>query len=198
AEAMAIYDAELVPEADADPSAEPPTFGSEEARRTAARGAFEPLKGDSGTGLLAQFYAADLAEQDGDLDAAVKGFDALLAKLDPSHNMYFLAIERAAYAHERNGDLEGAVKTWARITNGEAFYRDRAAYQVARLTESQGEAKKAADLYAALEREFPESSMVASAKNRLALLKEQGVTPAPVEVEPSEPADAPAEEPATP
>ncbi len=190
AAAIAVYDAELVPEADADPDADPPTFANEEARREAARAAFEPLVEEPGVGLLAQFYVADLAEAAGESQTALERFDALLAQLSPSHDFYFLAIERAAYAHERAGDLDGAMEIWGRLTAGNTFYRDRAAFQRARLTEAKGEQKKAAELYASLENEFPDSAVVDEARKRLTLLEEAGVTPpAAPEGEPQDTSD---------
>lgn len=192
AAALAVYNAELVPEAEANPDGDPPTFATEDARREAARAAFEKLVGDSGAGLLAQFYAADLAEAAGETDAAMAQFDALLEKLSPTHDLYFLAIERAAYAHERTGDLDGAMAIWGRLTTGNAFYRDRAAFQRARLLEAKGEKQKAAELYASMENEFPESAMVDSARKRLALLEEQGIAPPEA---PEAPDDAPGDVP---
>ncbi|MEO1483515.1 MAG: hypothetical protein AAFU77_15515 [Myxococcota bacterium] len=176
--AMAVYQGALVSEDEADPAGDPPTFATEDARDSAAREAFAPLRGKSGPGLLATFYHASLSQKAGDVDAAATEFDSLLKNLKPNDNLYFLALERAAYAREASGNIDGALELWGRINGTQAFYADRAAYHRARLTEAKGQKQEAADLYAKLEAAFPESGMLESARNRLALLEEEGVKPA--------------------
>lgn len=196
--AMAVYQGALVAESEADPAGDPPTFADESARDAAALEAFAPLRGDAGPGLLATFYHASLSQKTGDLETAVAEFDSLLKNLSPKHNLYFLAIERGAYAREASGDIDGAMEMWGRINGTQAFYADRAAFHRARLTEAKGDKQAAADLFAKLEAAFPESGVLESAKNRLARLEEAGVTPAIVEKVEDESATAPpAEEEAT-
>lgn len=177
AEAQIVSRAELVAEEDAKPDGDPPTFASEDQRRTAAISAFAPLRDGTGPGLLASFYHASLVQRSGDAVAAGLEFDALLKTLSPDHGLYFLAVQRAAYAHEAQGDLDGALNIWGRIVGKDAFYADRAAFHRARLTAALDDKAQAAELFAKFESTFPESGWVEIANSRLALLREEGFSP---------------------
>lgn len=172
AEALEVYNAELVSEGEAKPDGDPPTFATEKARAEASLEAFAPLRSMDGIGAMASFYHADLQEQLNNDEAARTEFDALLAAIPASDPVYFLAVERKAFAQERSGDIDGALETWAKLAGGNAFYADRAAFNRARLLEKQGDTEQARELYEAFLDSYPESTLAEDVRIRSAALAE--------------------------
>lgn len=176
AEAVAIYNAEILPEDQANPEADPPTFPSEKRRDAAARDAFAKILG---SGVVARLYYADTARRLGESDAALTGFKEVLAGLSPDDPLYFLAVERLAYAYEALGDTTAASQAWERLAERNRFYADRSAYHRARLAEVSGQKNKAVKLYTEFQERFPDSSLKSEAEGRLVILADSDAPAAP-------------------
>lgn len=176
-----LLDAKVLPEDSdqaADPTGDPPTFASEEDKRSATRDAFLAVikaGGEDGPGVFARFYLAQIDLDDGKAEAAEQAFLTLANELGPRDSLYFLALERAAYLQETRGDLDAAIKTLEPLAGArEAFYADRAAFHRARMLAEKGETDKARAILVAMQSDFPESST----KNDVdAMLKDLGPAP---------------------
>jgi tetratricopeptide (TPR) repeat protein len=114
-----------------------------------------------------------------DLDRApeaVSTFQALLGdKLDA--RLRFLAREGLGYAYEREGKLAEARSTFTQLADDgaraglEGFYKDRALYQQARLSEVQSNPAEATRLYHEVLDKFPTTSLRDEITNRIAALE---------------------------
>lgn len=184
-EALIVLNAEVaIDESTAAPDAEPPVFATDEARLRAARVA---LTGVAVTGSpvadLAQFYAIDTLVKLGDQEAALKALSALVDSISTSNSLYFLAVERLALLQESMGKAEEAIATYEKIRSvKEAFYRDAATYEVARIHHAAGRTDKARELLTVAKAEFPTSTM-GSAVDKL--LKEVGTAEVKAEAAPA-------------
>jgi tetratricopeptide (TPR) repeat protein len=185
-------------EAEPDPEASEPTFGTDQEKWTAARDQFARVTeeaGGSGVASLAGFLAADLDEKLGDLEAAEERFLSLAGDLGTSDSLYFLAVERAAYLQEARGDVDGALRTLGKLVNVESgFYSDFASFHQARLYLGKGENSRARNIFQRIEEDFPASPILEEVRERLDRL---GPAELPSEADPvenpgtaTEPADA--------
>jgi tetratricopeptide (TPR) repeat protein len=101
--------------------------------------------------------------------------DILGGKIDA--RLRFLAHEGLGYALEAKGDLEGATLAFEQLTDDAAafgdtgFYKDRAAFHKARITELRGNAADAKKLYREVLDKNPTSSLREEITNRLAVLE---------------------------
>ena len=110
----------------------------------------------------------------GRFDDAIAAFDAALAaKLDK--RLRFLAHEGRGYAFEGKGDLDKAAAAFADLEQDAAawngFYKDRATYQKARLSERKGDKAGAVTLYKELLQKAPDSPLHDEITDRLAVLE---------------------------
>ena len=94
-------------------------------------------------------------------------------KLDD--RLRFLARDGLGYAYEHKGDLDRALATFSKLgddaSSMSGFYKDRAMYQKARLTELRGNRDEAARLYHEVLDKNPTTSLRDEITNRLALLE---------------------------
>ena len=107
----------------------------------------------------------------GRADEAQGVYEKLLSgKLDP--RLRFLAHEGLGYALEKKGKLSEAQATFAKLGGDAAslggFYKDRARYHEARLTELQGNPTEAARIYHEVLDKNPTTSLRDEISNRLA------------------------------
>lgn len=107
-------------------------------------------------------------------DEAAALYQKLLdGKLDA--HFRFLAREGLGYAHERKGKLQEAAAAFAKLGDDAAgmggFYKDRARYHAARLTEMQGNPAEAIRIYREVLDKNPTTSLRDEITNRLALLE---------------------------
>lgn len=170
---MRVKDAKMVAEGEtADANATPPTFATKEERDNAAKAAFNSAVEDapkSGVADLARFYVADYEAKAGNVDQALTAFEDLASRLSAKDNLYFLAVERAAYIKEQKGDIAGALAQWQKLTTKQAsFYGDHALFEIARLHVAQGEPAKAREALLQLEKDYAESSLKNEAQELLA------------------------------
>ncbi|HVZ72178.1 MAG TPA: tetratricopeptide repeat protein [Polyangia bacterium] len=109
---------------------------------------------------------------------AISSYEAILAdKLDD--RLRFLAREGLGYAQEAKGDLEAASATFAKLTDdaavfeksGAGFYKDRALYHKARISELRGNADDAKKIYREVLDQNPTTSLRDDITNRLAVLE---------------------------
>jgi tetratricopeptide (TPR) repeat protein len=127
-----------------------------------------PLRAEAGLERGGLLLALDRA------DEAIAAYTPLLdGKLDD--RLRFLAREGLGYAYERKGDLDRALATFSKLGDDAAsmsgFYKDRAMYQKARLTELRGNRDEAARLYHEVLDKNPTTSLREEITNRLALLE---------------------------
>ncbi len=164
-QALEVGDAEVTANPLAPSEAKPgvQTFASKEEKLKAERDAFAKVVAaapGSGVANLARFYVADLDSKVGEADKALASFEELAGKLSADDNLYFLAIERAAYLREQKGDLDGAIAAWQHLAGGgKRFYADHALYNLARLYNVKGDVPKARELLGRFEKEFTSSSL---------------------------------------
>jgi tetratricopeptide (TPR) repeat protein len=107
-------------------------------------------------------------------DEAIAAYQGVLdGKLD--ERLRFLAHEGLGYAHERKGDLDRALTSFAKLGDDASglpgFYKDRALYQKARISEVKGNREDAAKLYHEVLDKNPTTSLRDEITNRLAVLE---------------------------
>ena len=110
----------------------------------------------------------------GRFDDAIAAFDAAIAaKLD--QRLRFLAHEGKGYAFEGKGDLDKAAAAFAELegdaSSFQGFYRDRAIYQKARITEKKGDKTGAVKLYREVMEKASDTQLKDEITDRLALLE---------------------------
>lgn len=110
----------------------------------------------------------------GRFDDAIAAFDgALAAKLD--ERLRFLAHEGKGYAYEAKGDLDKAAAAFGELERDAAdfkgFYKDRATYQKARVSERKGDKAGAVKLYREVLDKVPDSLLHDEITDRLAVLE---------------------------
>ncbi len=110
----------------------------------------------------------------GRYDDAIAAYDAAIGgKLDP--RLRFLANEGKGYAYEAKGDFDKAAAAFAALDEDakrfQGFYRDRAVYQKARMTERKGDAAGAVKLYKEVLDKMPDSLLHDKITDRLAVLE---------------------------
>jgi tetratricopeptide (TPR) repeat protein len=151
--------------------------------KTAAERQAAVLKQDED--FLAKYRGNDLKEEAlvvkggqlidaGRYDEAIAAFDAAIAaKLDP--RLRFLADEGKGYAYEGKGDFDKAAAAFAALDEDakrfQGFYRDRAIYQQARMTERKGDHAGAVKLYKQVLDKMPDSLLHDEITDRLAVLE---------------------------
>jgi len=191
-QAMAVFDAQVVAE-EADPTATPPIFATDDEKWAAATEAFKKLENGSGAlSSIGTFYLADIAERNGDLAGAKQGFRDALTNLSGQDTLYFLAVERLAYLQEKEGKAADALTTLKKLQSKDGFYADYASFHQARIHLAGGEKDKARALLERVESDFPQSSLRENVKERLALLgrsADAGDAKAPT-ADPADPAKA--------
>jgi tetratricopeptide (TPR) repeat protein len=110
----------------------------------------------------------------GRFDDAIAAFDSALgSKLDP--RLKFLAHEGRGYAFEGKGELDKAAAAFAELegdaSSFQGFYRDRATYQKARVTEKKGDKAGAAKLYREVMEKASDTQLKDEITDRLSLLE---------------------------
>lgn len=162
--AYALIDAEVIPEdsdTPADPSADPPTFPSDEAKRDAVIAQLQATideAGSSGVADMARFYLGDTLQKAEKYDDARAQFERLVRDLSRRDPLFFLAVERAAYLQERAGEPDAALQTLGKLAGSESFYGDYASYHQARIYLAKGDEATARKLLETLEKK--EDSLV--------------------------------------
>jgi predicted negative regulator of RcsB-dependent stress response len=169
---LALLDASVVGEGEvASPTGTPPSFASEDAQLAATLEALDTIAGSAGAGLLARFYGADVQVRLGQKDAAIKALRTLAGELSTKDNLYFLAVERLAHLLEESGAAEDAIKELERLSApGGSFYRDAAAFQIARIHQAQGRTDQARLILSGFKTSFPDSPLNSDVAERLAAL----------------------------
>jgi len=135
--------------------------------------------------FLAKYRSTDLKDEAlvvkggqlldaGRYDDAIAAFDAAIAaKLDA--RLRFLADEGKGYAYEGKGDFDKAAAAFATLDDDakhfQGFYRDRAIYQKARMTERKGDPAGAVKLYKEVLEKMPDSLLHDEITDRLAVLE---------------------------
>lgn len=108
-------------------------------------------------------------------DEALAVYNQLVDSGKLDNRLRFLAHEGQGYAHERKGDLDRALASFGKLGDDAAgmpgFYKDRALYQKARLTELRGNRNDAAKLYQEVLDKNPNTSLRDEITNRLAVLE---------------------------
>jgi Tetratricopeptide repeat len=108
-------------------------------------------------------------------DDAIGVYEGLLSGGKIDGRLRFLADEGLGYAFERKGDLDRALGSFAKLGDDAGsmpgFYKDRAMYQKARITELKGNRDDAARLYHEVLDKNPTSSLRDEITNRLAMLE---------------------------
>jgi tetratricopeptide (TPR) repeat protein len=174
--ALKLKDAPIAASPEAKPEGDDaqPSFPSEVERDKAVRAAFQKVideAGRSGVATMARLIVADYDEKLGDSDKALAGFLALADELSPTDSLYFIAVERAAYAKENKGDVDGALAIWQRLLGSEKrFYADHALFEMARLHANRGETDKARELLARIESEYKDSLLQDDVKQLYAVV----------------------------
>lgn len=180
---------EAAPEV-ANPNAKPPTFSNEKDRDLAARDAFRKVaQMGGGAATLARFMAADLSEKLGEQQEAEKGFGELVTTLGPKDSLYFLAVERLAYAQEARGDHAAAIATLDKL-KGDGFYADYATFHQGRLHLAKGDKDEARKLFTRVKESFPKSSTLQQADEYLSLLGPAPASTTPGSIAPAAPPPA--------
>lgn len=162
-----------------DPSDDAPRFKTAALRQTAVLKQLDEF--------LSKYGATDLKDEAlvikgsqlldaGRFDDAIAAFDAAVAaKLDV--RLRFLADEGKGYAFEGKGELDKAAAAFAALDEDAkafgGFYRDRAIYQKARLTERKGDKSGALKLYKEVLEKMPDSLLHDEITDRLAVLEAQ-------------------------
>ena len=172
--AMTVLNAEVaIDESTAAPDAEPPVFATDEARLRAARVALDGVVASgSSVADLAQFYAIDTLVKLDDKEGALAALKKLVNSISQNNSLYFLAIERLALLQESMGKADEAIATFEKISSSKnAFYRDAATFEVARIHHAAGRSDKARELLVMAKTEFPTSTLNSAVDK---LLKEVG------------------------
>jgi len=155
-----------------------PRFKTADERNAAVVKELDGFLGGSKSGRLAadaELLKATTLLDAGRFDDARAAFEkAQNGKLDPA--MKFLALEGIGYAHEGKKDYDGALSAFAKLESSEAaasdgFYKDRALYHKARITELKGDKAGAAKLYHQVLDKSPETSLRDEIGDRLALVE---------------------------
>jgi tetratricopeptide (TPR) repeat protein len=95
----------------------------------------------------------------------------------PDDRLRFLAREGLGYAQEQQGDLDAAARTFEKLADDAAvfkdsgFYKERSAYHKARIAELRGNAAEAKKLYKEVLDGNPTTSLRDEITNRLAMLE---------------------------
>ena len=134
------------------------------------------LAAHGGTGLKAEalvMKGAALPEL-GKPDEAIAAYDGALAgRLDD--RLRFVAHEGRGYAFEAKGELDKALAAFAQLNDDatifQGFYKDRALYHRARLTEIKGDKVGAVEIYRQILAKVPDSAMKDEITDRLAVLE---------------------------
>jgi tetratricopeptide (TPR) repeat protein len=173
-----IATAELIPEGGTPHDDGVPHFKTEKERLEAALKELDGFLGAEPHNSLAAEAHLERGELLLSLDRADEAraeYAALVdgGKLDD--RLRFLAREGLGYAYERKGDLDKAAAAFAKLgddaTSMAGFYKDRALYQKARITELRGNRDDATKLYHEVLDKNPTTSLRDEITNRLASLE---------------------------
>jgi len=152
-------------------SSKGPQFASDTERLDAAEKAFRRVASRyrfTAPGRTAKLYLARIAEERGDVDAAIRLLTELADKRSdhPVVGLATLDLLRLRLARGEGGQL---VKELEAMVAGKdpRLPRDLALFQLAQLWERQGNAEEAARLYRKLTEDFPESPYKFEAQQRL-------------------------------
>lgn len=156
-----------------------PHFKTSEERTQAALKEADAFLAQHGRGKLAAMaellkanYLRDLQK----FEEALPLFQKLTTSDDLPAELQLLAWDGLALTQESLGKLDDAIATLDKLaaaakTHG-GFFGDRAAYNKARLLESQGKADAARTIYRAISTDYPETPLREDVNRRLALLDE--------------------------
>ena len=128
----------------------------------------------SALSTMGNLYAAGLEVQTEKFDSATQRLRKLLEGVDSHDTLYFLGVEKLANIYADRGKLDDALSTWGRLNSNEVtFYRDRALYQMARLSNMKGDGARAQDYLNELTKLFPDTTIKPEAEILSGLLKAQ-------------------------
>lgn len=163
-EAMQYYDIESPSPGDA------PMDAGERIKK--AREMFKELAGKSGpVGMTASYYEANAAMELGDMDAAVSGYNAVIAKASSDPVLASLAYLRLAEAYRYKGDGNKAMETLdtlEKLPGG--GLKDEARFRIAGMLMDEGKTDQALAGYKKLVEEFPDSPWKSEAEMKIAQL----------------------------
>lgn len=174
AEALAVYEADIVADGDSADDPALPTFSSEAVRDARAQELFSEVRsrfGRTSVGEIAGVYLGGLAVRQGDTDAAREYWQSFLDSnadhmLATQVRLNLLALERSA------GNSEGVVTRLQEQLGSEAaeLPEDIALDQLASTLEELGRGEEAREIYQRIVDEHPASPYAARARQRLASL----------------------------
>jgi tetratricopeptide (TPR) repeat protein len=120
-------------------------------------------------------------------DEAIKAFDDFLAGVEKDAPLRAVALEGKGYAHEAKGELDRALAAYEQLVGhkGGGFLDGMGKLHRGRVLELQNKRDEAAQVYAAIPAEHPNSAAARQALERLNLLASQGVN-VPVPKAPTE------------
>jgi tetratricopeptide (TPR) repeat protein len=184
AEALDAWEAPIGEEADPSSPKDGPRFADAAARTKAARDLFvKAADGHKGTGAgaIAQLYAGHAAMKLDEHDEAARRYRSFLDEVSKKDPLRYAGLSGLAHALEAKGDKAGAVaQLEALVDLPGSIEEDAALLDLGRLHAELGAPDKARSALTRLTKDFPESSLVGRAEERLAAL-------------PSAPAEAPVE-----
>jgi tetratricopeptide (TPR) repeat protein len=114
-------------------------------------------------------------------DDAIKSLDDFLKAIPPDDPLRAEALEGQGYAHEAKGDLDQALSSFDALArdNKTDFLNGMGLYHRGRILTVQGKKHEAAEAFAQISTAYPNSPAARLASDRLAVLAEQGIKPAP-------------------
>ncbi|MBI5191114.1 MAG: tetratricopeptide repeat protein [Nitrospirae bacterium] len=124
-----------------------------------AREMFAELAKKSGPlGLTAAYYEANSAMELGDMDAAIAGYKAVIAKASADPALASLASLRLSEAYRFKGDRQLAMDTLTAMTNiAGGGLKDEAQFRIAGMLQEDGKTDQALAAYKKLVEEYPDS-----------------------------------------
>jgi hypothetical protein len=155
-----------------------PRFKTEKERAEAALKELDAFVAKSGNPLRMEgrLERGPLLLSLGRAPEAVKTYEEILSGRTDDR-LRFLAHEGLGYAQEQQGDLDAAARTFEKLSDDAAvfkdsgFYKERATYHKARIAELRGNANDAKKLYKEVLDGNPTTSLRDEITNRLAMLE---------------------------
>jgi tetratricopeptide (TPR) repeat protein len=177
AEAMDVFEAPLEGDLPAGaPRPGGPIFGSATDKFTKAAAAFDGVErrfGSRPAGLRAKYYGALCRAELGKLDETEKALTELAARRDPGALEPALARLALGDLHRRAGRVDKAVEAYRHLVDdaSQPLPRDHALMSLAQTLEQARRLGEARDAYRRLVEQFPASSFVTEARQKVAYLE---------------------------
>lgn len=171
--ALRVYGADLLPEKDAPPvDEETPRFKTVKERADAALQALDKLDqeyGSSDAATRGLLLRAGIHYDQGRYEQAAAAYRAFVDKKPPSAALLATAREGLGVSVEAQGKLDEALSIYKEATVD--FYKDRMAWNQARVYTKKGDKKKAAEIYKEILSKSPQTPLKDDINNRLASLE---------------------------